>query len=151
MWEPARRSEAPLSPPSPPQDGSKITKPDCTPGSGAPALSTHVFTDDSKSKQILCFPAFISDEKIITYANLYVNSVWPRGSWHAASGGSLAVVSGLMLQIEKAQISQDKWEVIQDSDLCFPFLVSVASTAGAISPGYPGPELTVSPRPGLGF
>lgn len=114
---------------------------------GAPALLTHVFTDDSKSEQILCFPAFISDEKIITYANLYVNSVWPRGSWHAASGAddgeSLAVVLGLMLQREKTQISG---RVGSHPGLgpVLPFLVSVVSTTGGISLGKPGPETTES-------
>ena len=89
------------SPPSPPQERNKTTKLDFSLENFAPLLSTHLFADDSKYEQILCFPAFISDEKIITYANLYVHSVWPWGSWRAASGavdgGSLAIVSSLML------------------------------------------------------
>lgn len=101
IWKNVRRSEVPLSPPSPPQDKNKTTKSDFTLEDFALSLSTNLSTDDSKYEQILCFPAFISDEKIITYANLYVNSVWPRGSWHAANGavdgGSLAIVSSLML------------------------------------------------------
>lgn len=99
--ENVRRSEVPLSPPSPPQDRNEIIKSDFTLENFAPPLSTHLFMDDSKYEQILCFPAFISDEKIITYANLYVNSVWPWGSWHAANGavdgGSLVIVSSLIL------------------------------------------------------
>lgn len=101
IWENVRRSEVPLSPPSPPPERNKITKSDFTLENFVTQLSTHLFMDDSKYEQILCFPALISDEKIITYANLYVNSVWPWGSWHAANGvvdgGSLAIVSSLML------------------------------------------------------
>lgn len=55
-------------------------------------------------------PCIYSDgKKKITYANLYVNSVWPWGSWHAASravdGGSLVIVSSSMLQTEETWIS----------------------------------------------
>lgn len=107
--ENVRRSEVPLSPPFSRQDRNKITKSDFTLENFAPPLSTHLFVDDSKYEQILCFPAFISDEKIITYANLYVNSVWPWGSWHAANGavdgGNLVIVSSLILQIEETQTS----------------------------------------------
>lgn len=107
--ENVRRSEVSLLLPSLPQDRNKITKSDFTLENFAPLLSTHLFMDDSKYEQILCFPAFISDEKIITYANLYVNSVWPWGSWHAANGavdgGSLVIVSSLILQIEETQTS----------------------------------------------
>lgn len=67
---------------------------------GGMHLFTHLFRDDSEYEQILCFPEFISNEKK-NYVNLYVNSVWPWGSWHGASGaaesGILAVVSRLML------------------------------------------------------
>lgn len=60
------------------------------------------------SKYYASLHLFLIKKKIM-YANLYVNSVWPWGSWHAAcgavDGGILAIVSGLKLQMEETQTS----------------------------------------------
>lgn len=48
---------------SPHHERNKTTKSDFTLENFVPLLSAHLLRDDSKYEQILCFPAFISDEK----------------------------------------------------------------------------------------